>query len=130
MDSTQKSLSKKLGDMTSEEAAGWLLSNYPIDKPGYQDAITLITHRSWQRPEQLRLSRYYLGKLPFSSAKPYEAFASFMSIKLVLKVIEGFIPETDADRKLLLYHLRPVLQKSTRSDADRELVAAFISQMQ
>ncbi|WP_448097652.1 hypothetical protein [Luteibacter yeojuensis] len=130
MDSQLKVLSEKLGKMTSEEAADWLLTHYPVEKVGYGDAITLISHRSWQRPEQLRLAKHYFRKLPFASSKPYESFASFMSIKLFLKAIEECAPVSETDRELLLYHLIPVLHKVTKSDSDRELVAAFISHMQ
>ena len=127
MDTQLKALSEKLGRMTSEEAADWLLTNYSVDKAGYGDAIALINHRSWQRPEQIRLAKHYFRKLPFASSKPYEAFASFMSLKLFLKTVEECMPVSEADKKLLLYHLSPVLQKVAKSDPDRELVAEFIS---
>lgn len=130
MDTQLKALSEKLSKMTSEDAADWLLTNYAVDKAGYGDAIALINHRSWRRAEQIRLAKHYFRKLPFASSKPYEAFASFMSVKLFLKTIEECMPMSEADKKLLLYHLGPVLHKVAKSDSDRELVAAFISRVQ
>nr|WP_063571472.1 hypothetical protein [Luteibacter rhizovicinus] len=127
MDTQLKALSEKLGRMTSEDAANWLLTNYSVDEAGYGDAMALINHRSWQRSEQIRLAKHYFRKLPFASSKPYEAFASFMSLKLFLKTVEECMPASEEDKKLLMYHLSPVLQKAAKSDSDRELVAAFVS---
>lgn len=130
MDTQLKAVSEKLGKMTSEDAADWLLTNYAVDMASYGDAIVLISHRSWQRPEQIRLAEHYFRKLPFASAKPYEAFASFMSLKLFLKTIEKCMPVGEADKNLVLYHLRPLLQKNAKSDSDRELIAEFIARVQ
>ena len=75
----------------------------------------------------MRIARHYLKKIPFASAKPYEVFASFISIGNFLQVIEEHLPEECSRRSLLLYYLIPVLQKAAKSDADRERIAIFMS---
>lgn len=125
MDARLKALAEKIGRMTSEEAADWLLANFPIENAGYGDAIAVVGHRSWRRAEQMRIARHYLKKIPFASAKPYEVFASFMSIGNFLQVIEERLPEECTRRSLLLYYSIPVLQRAAKSDADRERIAIF-----
>jgi|SRR6185312_14057337 len=127
MDSRLKILCEELGKMSSSQAADWLMTNYPVDKADYGDAITMLSHRSWKRPDQIRLAQHYLKKMPFASSKVYEAFASFMSFELFLKSINEQVPTDKSDIDLLLYYLLPVLEKSARSDVDRELVKSFIA---
>lgn len=78
----------KLGKMSSRYAADWLVLTHPIGIADYGNAIALITRRPWKRSDQIRLARHYLGKLPFASARVYEAFLSFMSISLFLDFIK------------------------------------------
>lgn len=120
-------MSAALGGMSSQDAADWLMQTYPAGSADYGSAIALITHKSWKRPDQVRLARHYLSKLPFASARAYEAFLSFMAIDLFLKVIKEFLPSDDSDMSLLLYHLRPALERAAKTDSDRELVRMFVS---
>lgn len=113
--------------MASEDAATWLMENYPVDAHNYGDAIALIPHRSWGRSDQIRLARHYLRKLPFASSRVYEAFASFMSLDLFVKIIKEYWPHDEADVSLLIYHLRPVLNKFARTDSDRAVVLSLVS---
>lgn len=130
MDGRLKAISAELGQMTSAQAADWLIETYPVDGAEYGDAITLIPHRSWKRPDQLRLARHYLKKMPFASSRPYEAFASFMSFDLFMQVIKEQLPSSKEDVDLLLYHLSPVMKKIAKSDSDRELIRSFIAEIQ
>lgn len=130
MDDRLKTLSAKLGQMTSAQAADWLIETYPVGGAEYGDAITLIPHRSWKRPDQLRLAKHYLQKMPFASSRPYEVFASFMSFDLFIKAIKEQLPSNKTDIDLLLYHLSPVMKKVAKTDADRELMRSFIAGIQ
>lgn len=130
MDTHLKELAERIGRMTSEEAADWLIANYPVEKANYGDAISVVSHRSWRRADQVRIAKHYLKKIPFASAKPYEAFASFMSIRSFLQVVEEYVPEGNAEKSLLLYYLKPVLQQAAKNNTDHELVAAFVSRIQ
>jgi len=112
--------------MTSSQAAEWLIKTYPIDSPSCGEAIRLISHRPWKRVDQTRLARYYLKKIPFADSRAYEVFASFMSFKLFVKVIQEQFPVDKSDIDLLLYYLLPVLGKTAKTDSDRELMKSLI----
>lgn len=122
-----KEMSAALGRMSSQDASDWLMQTYPAGSADYGDAMALMTHKSWKRADQVRLARHYLRKLPFASAKPYEVFLSFMKIDLFLKVIKEFLPSDSSDINLLIYHLRPALERAIKSDSDCELVKMFVS---
>jgi len=111
MDNNLKSEIEQLKGYDSEEAAQWLIDTYPFDSEEYWKAISLISHRSWKKGDQLKLARHYFKKVPFSSAKPYEAFASFMSLSNLIKVVREYVPSDSSDLDLLIYHLEPVLRK-------------------
>lgn len=129
MDNTLKAISQELRKMTSSQAADWLIKTYPADDPKYGDALQLIPHISWKRADQIRLARHYLKKMPFASSKVYEIFASFMSFELFVKVIQEQLPIDKSDINLLLYHLRPVLEKSAKTSSDHELMRSFIAEL-
>jgi len=130
MDNQLKEISANLGRMSSQEAANWLMETYPAEGADYGNAIALLTHRSWKRTDQVRLAKHYLKKLPFASSRVYEAFASFMSIELFVKILKEHLPSERSDISLLIYHLRPVLEKAAKTESDRELVRSLISEMQ
>ena len=73
--------------MTSDQAAAWILSRYPLASDNWGEALLLLPHRSWKKPGQKRLADYYFKKIPFSSARGYEAFASIMPVKLMVACI-------------------------------------------
>jgi hypothetical protein len=130
MDNRLKTISAELNQMTSAQAADWLIENFPVDRTDYGDAITLIPHRSWKRSDQLRLARHYFQKIPFASPRPYEAFASFMSFDNLMKVIKEFLPSKREDIELLIYHFSPVLKKAAKTDGDLEVMRSFIAENQ
>jgi hypothetical protein len=129
MDRQLKELIEKLKAMSSEDASTWLMETYPLDSIDYGNAIILLPHRSWMKPDQLRLARYYFQKIPFASKKPYEAFASFMSISNLIKIIREYIPTDQSDKELLKYYLEGVLKKGIKSGSDKELVKNFIDEI-
>ncbi|WP_240202458.1 hypothetical protein [Pseudomonas sp. ICBG1301] len=121
------SLRKELAKMTSDQAAAWILSRYPLSSDNWGEALLLLPHRSWKRPEQKRLADYYFKKIPFSSARGYEAFASIMSIKLMVACINDALPKDPGRTELLFYHLIPVLKRFAKNDADRKIIEGFLS---
>ena len=105
--------------MRSDEAATWLIENYKIADQHYGEVFTLIPHRSWEKDDQLRLARCFLQALPFASGRPYEAFASFMPIRTLVKVIRECLPNVAPDRiSLLQYYLCPLLRERAQTEAD------------
>ena len=115
--------------MSSSQAADWLLKTYPVEGQNYGDAIQLISHLSWKQADQIRLARHYLKKIPFASSKVYEVFASFMSFELFVKVLQEQLPINKSDIDLLLYHLRPVLEKYAKTSSDHVLINSFIAEL-
>jgi hypothetical protein len=115
--------------MESGQAASWLINYYPVSNPNYGEVFRLLKTRSWKRIDQLRLARYYLQKIPFASAKPYEAFIAFMSLKSFISVLNEFLPKPNSDIDLLIYHLRTVLQKAIKTPDDRNTVNAFLGEL-
>lgn len=130
MDERLSDIRTNLSKMTSREAADWLLENYQTDRPDYGDAIVLISHLSFKKSDQARLARYYLKRLPFASQKVYQVFSSFMSLSLFVSIIKENIPESKADKSLLLYHLVPVLERLIKSPDDGAMVSALVSEIE
>ena len=129
MDNTLKNKCTHLRSMESDQAASWLMDTFPISDIGYGEVFQIMAHRSWRRADQIRLARYYLQRVPFSSSKPYEVFAEFMSLELFLSVLKYFLPMTRDDINLFVYHLNPVLEKRIKTAKDREAVDSFLSEL-
>lgn len=119
----------ELRRLNSEDAANWLIERYPVESEDYGQAIAFLAHRSWKKSDQLRLARYYFRKIPFASSRPYEIFASFMSLSNFIKVIQERMPLSKEDRSLLVYHLEPVLKKKVNSASDEEMVNQLLSDL-
>ena len=49
-----------------------------------------------------------------------------MSVKLFVSVIKELLPKTAPDVDLLIYHLRPVLEKMVKTSHDRAIVNSFL----
>lgn len=125
MNEFQKKSIMKIARMSSEDAAQWVVENYPISANNYGDAFFYVCHRTWKVPDQKKLARYYFKKLPFSSERGYEAFASIMSMRNLICCVKELLPSTASDKDLLLYHLLPVLNKFARNEGDQQLVFDF-----
>lgn len=126
MDERQRVLCAQLVSMSSDQAADWLITKYPIESADWGEALLLIPHRTWKRSDQKRLAKYYFKKLPFSGPRGYESFAAIMSIKLLLGCVAEAIP-TEASRvELLLYYLIPALIGAAKNDSDRQLIRNFV----
>jgi hypothetical protein len=129
MDKRQQLLCKQLARMESEQAADWLINTYPLESMNCGEALVLLPHRSWRRPEQKKLARYYFKKLPFASSRGYESFASFMSIKAMLECVKEYLPMSGFSLDLLHYYLIPVLNKTAKNNFDRQLIDEFVKEI-
>ena len=129
MDKNVKILGEELRKMNSDQAADWLMRQYALESPDWGGALDLIPHRSWARPDQIRLGRYYLSRLPFASAKPYKVFSGIMSFKNFVAIIRECLPKDGGRIDLLIYYLGPVLDEAAKTDEDRELAKSFINKL-
>jgi hypothetical protein len=129
MDKELKSKLDELRKMPSEEAADWLLANYPIGSENSGDAFLMIPRLSWKKGDQRKLAEHYLSKMPYANPRPYEAFATIMRTTRLVDIVADFLPASEADKSLLRYHLAPVLTKSVKSDADRAAVEVLLSKI-
>lgn len=119
MHESDRKICAYLRSLSSSDAATWLLENYSIDEPGGHEAIVFIPHRSWKRVDQIRLAHHYLSDIPYASERGYDAFLTFMSVPLFIKIIRENMPTSERDLDLLLYHLTISFRKSVRTDKDR-----------
>jgi hypothetical protein len=126
MDEKQREICAHLRELQSSEAASWLMAHYPTSSSHWGEALVVMPHRSWEKRDQIRLAKYYLSRIPFASARGYEVFASFMSVKNMIAVIRNYIPPISEDKKLLAYHIAPVLRRKAESDKDLAIVGSLL----
>ncbi|MHA4867672.1 hypothetical protein ACXZ1M_08215 [Duganella sp. PWIR1] len=105
------------------------METFPLDASNWSEALRIMAHRSWKRPDQMRLARFYLKKMPFAAATPYEVFASFMSVPRLIAVIKEALPSTPAERQLVAYYVCRVLRKNIKTDRDRDMVERFVAEL-
>ena len=129
MDEKLREEIKRLQQLRSADAASWLIETYPQNGVDCGEAIKLMEHVSWKRPDQIRLAEHYLVSIPFASGKTYEVFASFMSVKNLIRAIGFHLPKEESDISLLRYYLEPVLMKSAKSQKELEVVKLFLSEL-
>jgi hypothetical protein len=122
-------IENKLKTLTSAQAATLLMETFPVERPNYSEAFKIIAHRSWKRPDQVRLARFYLKKLPFANSKPYEVFASFMAIPTLISVFKEVLPSKSDDLQFFVYYVAPILTKNVKSENDRYIVEEFLSEL-
>jgi len=125
----QVMIENQIKKMPSDAAATFLMKTFPVEDPNYGNAFKIMTHRSWSRDDQIRLARFYLKKMPFATSKPYEVFASFMAIKTLISVVKEALPTKPNDREFVAYYVEPVLKKNIKSEADRNSVNKFLSEL-
>lgn len=126
MNERQRQECERLRAFSSGEAADYLLANYGVESPNYGEAFVLLPHRSWMRSDQVRLARHYFQKIPFASSRPYEVFAAFMSLPLLIELLEEFAPVASDDLSLFIYHVEPVLRRRARNDQEVSLVQGLL----
>jgi hypothetical protein len=129
MDERQREICDHLRRLSSSDAATWLMEKFPTNTNNWGEALIAMPHRSWERPDQIRLANYYLAKIPYASERGYEAFASFMSIARMISVLRSYIPPAAEDKRLLAYHLGPTLRRKAMSDTDKALIRSFLDDL-
>lgn len=125
----QVKIETTLNGLPSEDAANFLMENFPIEAENYSEAFKLMAHRSWKKTDQLRLARFYLKKTPFASSKPYEVLASLMSLPTLISVVKEAISDKPNDQQFIVYHVTSVLKNNIKTEKDRNLVDRFIMEL-
>ncbi|WP_157064337.1 hypothetical protein [Methylobacterium tarhaniae] len=115
--------------MKSADAADWLIDNYPIQNQNWGEAIAIIPHLSWQRADQIKLSDYYLQKIPYASAKPYEAFAKIMKISTLVSILEKYIPCDVSGKNLLAYYSIGALRDMAKTKVDFDAISRLLDKL-
>ncbi len=114
--------------MSSVDAAHKLISDYPAGSAEYWKAFDVIAKVSMDRKSKILLANHYLERIPFANSRPYEIFSSVMSVSDFLNVIQRFLPVDAKDRRLLMYHLKPVVRKRAKTAREVELVKRFMQE--
>jgi hypothetical protein len=127
MDSKTRRMAKELRGMSSANAATWIMDHYRLGEDGWGQAIILISKRSWSRPDQVRLAKYYLAGIPYASERAYSVFAEIMGVRRLLNAISDFLPYDPSRIELLLYYLVPALTQAAKSEKDHMLIADFVT---
>lgn len=126
----QTRIQTTLKELASQDAASFLMETFPIEAANYSEAFKVMAHRSWEKTDQLRLARFYLKKTPFVSSKPYEVFASFMSLPTLISVVKEAISNKPGERQFIAYHVAPVLKSNIKTEKDRNLVDKFMAELE
>jgi hypothetical protein len=128
MDQRIRSIVQDLRKLGSSEAATWLMAQYPADDRRAGEALLIIAHLSWMKPDQIRLAEYYLQGLPFATARPYEVFASFMEISRLIAIMRPYVLKSER-KDLFLYHVGPVLTQAAKSPRNQDIVKNFLEEL-
>lgn len=103
---------KEIYTLPSADAALLLMNTFPIGNANYSEAFNIMVSRSWKSTQKVALAQYYLQKMPFATAKPYEMLASFIDTNVLLSIIKSQLPSNAADRQLIAYHLQSIVKDS------------------
>jgi hypothetical protein len=125
----QAKIETKIKKLASEDAASFLMETFPVEAENYSEAFRVMAHRSWKKTDQLRLARFYLKKTPFVNSKPYEVFASFMSLPSFISVVKEAISNKPNDLQFIAYYVAPVLVRSIKTEKDRNIVNRFMAEL-
>jgi hypothetical protein len=117
MDETQRKNCEIIRNMSSSDAADWLLTNHPNDGCFY------VAKRTWKKQEQIRLANHFLSRIPHATDRCYEALLSVMALPRFVEVVEANLPEESSKKNLLEYYLLPALNKFVKSPTDKAAVA-------
>lgn len=127
MDANLQQQANALRSMASNEAAGWVLREYPLGSPDWGLALRLLDHLSFRRADWTRLARHYLAHAPYADDRAYRLFARALGIPRFLAVLGQVMPANSDRGDLLRYHLEPLLRDV--QGKDREVADAFMAQV-
>lgn len=126
MKQADRELQLFLRSLTSSEAAEWIISKADDLKRDLVDVRHLLKAHSWKKQDQMKLANCFLNNLPHASSGYYESFLSFMSLSSFIGVIKENLPNSIEDKRLVRYHLEPLLKKRSCSDKEQHLVKEFL----
>jgi hypothetical protein len=127
MNFDQEKACKMLRSFSSAKAVEWLIENYNFEDGNAGEAYLIMPHRSWSKPDQIKLADYYLSNLPHRSDRGYKAFLKFMGLHNFLKVIERHLPADPGQRTLIKYYLQPILESHSEKIKYEALVSEFLN---
>ena len=114
--------------LSSTDAATFIIERYDDAWP------VLISHRSWEKADQLRLAQKFIQGRVHATDRGYKDFLSFMSIEAFIKTVEDGLQDIAPERlDLLSYYLMPSLRsvaKTQRQIARVETFAKRLSELQ
>jgi len=125
MDERQRRECAHFRALTSEEAATQLISKCAGRGCDWM-AFRLLRCRTWKRKDQIRLALHFLFERPsYGNWDLFDHFASFMSLRLLVKLAREhkFLDAQD------LYHVRYVLEPKLMQRARSESDTAAIREM-
>lgn len=120
---------KTIRGLGSSEAAEWLISNFSFDTGNAGEAFLIMPHRSWAKPEQVKLADYYLRNLPHRSDRGYRALLKFMGLSTFIDAMNRRLPDDREERGLIEYHLRPLLKSHPDRPKYQSMVDDFLASL-
>jgi hypothetical protein len=117
----------ELRQKSSKAATDWLLTRYPVGSADWGNALTLLEHISLRHADRMVTARHYLSRIPYASDRPYRVFAKLLQLDDLVRVLSDSLPTAPEDRKLVRYHVEPVLRGMDGSESAKEIVDLFVS---
>lgn len=119
----------ELRALGSEEAATYLMTRYGVECQYYfLCPLRLMLHCSWKRSDQVRLAHHFLLTKPFNEhVRSLENFASFMSLRLLIKLMREHMNMKVLDFWTFRNYVERVLTSKAKSERDTALVNQLIA---
>lgn len=107
----QAEILKQLRSFSSDEAARWIMNEYPLTAENYYDAFYLVSHLSWKKKNRQDLAMYYLSKR-YVSERPYESFLKIMPTHEFFMIINHIVEEnqSEIDIDMLIYQIDALMR--------------------
>lgn len=120
----------ELRALGSEAAATYLMTQYGVECRHYfHRPLHLMLHCSWKRSDQVRLAHHFLLTKPFNEhVKHLGDFASFMSLRLLVKLIREHMKIGVLDLWTFRNYVELVLTSKAKSERDKALVSQLMAE--
>ena len=123
MNTEDRNTIKYLRDLSSPEAASWLITNHP------SDGCRFVSKRSWDKKEHALLADHFLQSIPHASNHCYRALLSVMSVPTFYKSLQKHLPVSKTDGELLSYYIVRELNLASKTEIDNDIVTNFIDSL-
>ncbi|MCG8516674.1 MAG: hypothetical protein MI794_01625 [Pseudomonadales bacterium] len=117
MDQAARDKIEAIRAMESSSAADWLIENQQRNGCAY------ISKRTWKKEDQIKLAAHYLESIPHASGRCYESLLTVMPVQRFVTVLRTYLPVGAKDIDLLCYCLYPALEKFSKTDKDKAIIA-------